>query len=136
MKEKTELYSFAEVKGLTSQIPKHWNHEGIFITRIDLMKHDAYDLLLKSYYNYQLKDCDVRRDALTSKRDFINMMLLTEICEEVLLNKKKMLLGDTFQILQSILIDLSRILYGQPKLVIQELDPVSEFKFSISSQIF
>ena len=64
------------------------------------------------------------------------MMLLTEICEEVLLNKKKMLLGDTFQILQSILIDLSRILYGQPKLVIQELDPVSEFKFSIPSQIF
>ena len=47
-----------------------------------------------------------------------------------------MLLGDTFQILQSILIDLSIILYRQPKLVIQEPDPVSEFKFSISSQIF
>ena len=63
---------------------------------------------------------NVRRDTLTSQRDFTNMMLLAEICEEVLPNKK-MLLEDTVENIQSIIIDLSRILYER---TFQEPDTV------------
>ena len=48
------------------------------------------------------------------------MMLLAEICEEVLPNKK-MLLEDTVENIQSIIIDLSRILYER---TFQEPDTV------------
>ena len=72
---------------------------------------------------------NVRRDTLTSQRDFTNMMLLAEIFEEVLLNKK-ILLEDTVEIIQSIIIDLSRILY---LLTFQE--PDTEFRFPIPTQI-
>ena len=57
------------------------------------------------------------------------MMLLAEIFEEVLLNKK-ILLEDTVEIIQSIIIDLSRILY-----LLTFQDPDTEFRFSIPTQI-
>jgi hypothetical protein len=60
------------------------------------------------------------------------MMLLAEIYEEVLLNKK-MLLEDTFEIIQSIIIDLSRILYKRTlpfKSLIQCLSFASQFQLT------
>ena len=122
LKQKTELKTQQQVKGLICQKRKHWIHHAFIITRRIIIKYDAHPnvFLLRSYYDYLLKNWYFRLNTLTSQRALTNVMVIIKMFEEVIL-KTKMLLENAFEVIQSVLFDLSRIL-SRHKHPIQEPD--------------